>query len=267
MIELSSLTKSYAEAGRERIVFRSLDARLEPGEVVALVGPNGAGKSTIASLIARFWDVDEGTVLVGGVDVRRLPSDLLTRQVAVVFQDYVTYELSAAENIGVGDLPQRNDRGRIQTAARRADIHATLAGLPAGYDSLLTRMYMDNADRDDPDTGVLLSGGQSQRLALARAFFRDQRDMLILDEPSAGLDPEAEADIHDRIRAYRAGQTSLLVSHRLNTIRDADRIVVLQDGLITEQGDHDSLVASGGTYARLFTMQARGYIPGARLGA
>lgn len=240
-------------------VLRGVNLTIPAGKAVALVGLNGAGKSTIVKLLCRLYDPARGRVTWDGVDLRDLDPDALRERIGAVFQDYVSYELSAAENIGVGDLTMLEDRARIEDAARRAGVHDTLAALPSGYDTLLTRMYTDSADRDDPETGVLLSGGQGQRVALARAFLRDRRDLLILDEPSAGLDAEAEAAIHARLREHRQGRTSLLISHRLNTVRDADRIVVLGDGRIVEQGDHGELLDADGEYARLFRLQARGF--------
>jgi ATP-binding cassette subfamily B protein len=238
---------------------RGVDLTIPAGRAVALVGRNGAGKSTLVKLLCRLYDPTHGEITWDGVDLRELDLAALRERIGAVFQDYVEYELSAAENIGLGDLAVLDDRARIEAAARRAGIHDALVALPNGYGTLLTRMYADHADRDDPETGVLLSGGQGQRLALARAFLRDRRDLLILDEPSAGLDAAAEAEIHQRLREHRARETSLLISHRLNTVRDADTIIVLGDGRVVERGDHARLLAAGGEYARLFRLQARGY--------
>ncbi|BCJ34633.1 multidrug ABC transporter permease [Actinocatenispora thailandica] len=240
-------------------VLRGVDLTIPAGSSLALVGLNGAGKSTIVKLLCRLYDPSRGSIHWDGLDLRDLDPDRLRERIGAVFQDFVQYELPARENIGVGDLSVFDDSTRIERAARLAGIHETLAALPAGYDTPLTRMFQDNADRDDPETGVLLSGGQGQRLALARAFLRDRRDLLILDEPSAGLDADAEATVHARIREHRRHRTSLLISHRLNTVRDADRIVVLAGGRLAEQGDHASLIELGGEYARLFALQARGY--------
>jgi ATP-binding cassette, subfamily B, bacterial len=169
------------------------------------------------------------------------------------------YDLSAGDNVGLGSVADLDDREVVETAARRAGVHDTLAGLPRGYATGLTRMFLDSVDGQDPDTGVLLSGGQWQRVALARAFTRADRDLLILDEPSSGPDAEAEADIHRRLAGMRAGRTTLLISHRLGAVRDADRIVVLDGGRVVEQGSHDQLMAARGAYARLFRLQAAGY--------
>ncbi|WP_329101869.1 ABC transporter ATP-binding protein/permease [Micromonospora sp. NBC_01699] len=240
-------------------VLRGVNLRIPHGKAVALVGLNGAGKSTLVKLLCRFYDPTAGAIYWDGIDIKSFrPADLRAR-LGAVFQDYVNYDLTARENIAVGDLTALADEARLAGAARLAGIHDVLESLPRGYDTLLTRMFFSQADRADPETGVLLSGGQWQRLALARAFLRDRRDLLILDEPSAGLDAEAEYELHGRIRQHRDDRTSLLISHRLAAVRDADLIVVLADGVIAEHGDHTALIGRGELYARLFTLQASGY--------
>lgn len=176
----------------------------------------------------------------------------------------MAYDLTVRENIGLGDLNLLHDQAGIEHAARRAGIDRLVASLPRGYDTLLSRMFPQDPDDDGMGddgmgNGVTLSGGQWQRLALARAFLRENRDLLILDEPSSGLDAEAEARIHASIGAYRGDRTSLLVSHRLGTLRDVDRLVVLEDGVVAETGTHAELMERRGVYARLFSLQARGY--------
>lgn len=240
-------------------VLRGVNLTIPHGMAVALVGRNGSGKSTLVKLLCRFYDPTRGEIRWDGTDIRDLPVDELRARIGAVFQDYMSYEFSAADNIAVGDLDAMGDTDRITLAAGRAGVHDTVAQLPRGYQTLLTRSFTTESDKDDPQTGVVLSGGQWQRLALARAFLRDDRDLMILDEPSAGLDAEAEHDIHTRLREIRSGRTSLLISHRLGAVRDADRIVVLADGIVSEQGDHDELLTAGGVYARLFTLQASGY--------
>ena len=240
-------------------VLRGVSLFIPCGRAVALVGRNGAGKSTLVKLLCRFYDHDRGRILWDGTDLRDLDLAGLRDRISAVFQDYMSYELSARENIAVGDLSQPAGEP-LADAARRAGIHDLLCALPNGYGTLLTRTYVDLADKDDPQTGVLLSGGQWQRVALARALLRHGRDLVILDEPNAGLDAEAEHEIHASLREHRDGATSVLISHRLNAVRDADNIVVLADGVVVEQGDHDALMADGGTYARLFSLQARGFI-------
>ncbi|HZN71739.1 MAG TPA: ABC transporter ATP-binding protein [Micromonosporaceae bacterium] len=259
-------------------ILRGISLFIPYGRAVALVGRNGAGKSTIIKLLCRFYDPTYGAITWDGIDIRHMATDQLRARIGVVFQDYMCYDLTAEDNIVVGDLHARHQPDRIQTAAWQADIHQTIEGLPRGYQTMLTRMFaaepdigvessrvgMDDvgpasSDGDSSPTGVVLSGGQWQRLALARAFLRSNRDLMILDEPSAGMDPEAEHDLHNKLRAMRQGSTSLLVSHRLGTIRDADHIIVLADGIIIEQGTHDQLLDLGGMYARLFMLQASGY--------
>ena len=185
----------------------------------------------------------------------------LRQRIGGVFQDYMEYDLSAAENIGLGDLERAGDRAAIERAAGKAGIHDKLASLPRGYDTMLTRTFVGatESENPDPETGVVLSGGQWQRLAIARALLRDERDLLILDEPSAGLDAEAEYEVHRTLRGYRRGRTSLLISHRLGAVRDADTLVVLDGGQVVEQGTHAELMAAGGVYASLFSKQASGY--------
>jgi ATP-binding cassette subfamily B protein len=240
-------------------VLRGVTFSVPHGHAVALVGRNGAGKSTLVKLMCRFYDPDRGRILWDGVDLREMDLAGLRDRMSAVFQDYMTYELSARENIAVGDLNQADADESLAAAARRAGIHDALSALPRGYDTLLTRTYLDLADKENPQTGVLLSGGQWQRVALARALLRGGRDLVMLDEPSSGLDAEAEYEIHSGLRTHRDGRTTILISHRLNAVRDADNIVILADGAITEQGNHGTLMARGGTYARLFSLQARGF--------
>ncbi|KOV84577.1 multidrug ABC transporter permease [Nocardia sp. NRRL S-836] len=256
-VELRDVWFRYADD--QPWVLRGVNLTIPHGQSLALVGLNGAGKSTIVKLLCRFYDPSRGAVLWDGVDLRSMSVDSLRARIGAVFQDYMRYDLTAAENIGLGDVSVMDSRDRVAAAARRAGADDVVSALPRGYDTLLSRMFFDEADRADPETGVLLSGGQWQRLALARAFLRDRRDLMILDEPSSGLDAQAEHEVHASLRRHRAGATSVLVSHRLGAVRDAGVIAVLAGGRVAELGTHDSLIALDGSYARLFRLQASGY--------
>jgi ATP-binding cassette subfamily B protein len=240
-------------------ILRGVSFRIPHGKALAVVGLNGAGKSTLVKLLCRFYDPIRGAILWDGTDLRDIDPAELRGRIGAVFQDYMEYDMTVAENIALGDLTALGDPGRLREAARRAGLHDRLESLPYGYDTLLSRMFFMESDKNDPRTGLDFSGGQWQRLALARAFVRRHCDLMILDEPSAGLDAEAETEIHSSLRQYRAGRTSLLVSHRLGAVRDADLILVLAGGRVLEQGDHAALISTGGEYARLFSLQAAGY--------
>jgi ATP-binding cassette, subfamily B, bacterial len=240
-------------------VLRGAKLSIPHGSSVALIGRNGSGKSTLVKLLCRMYDPQHGQILWDGVDLRDMDPAELRSRIGAAFQDYMTYDLSAAENIGLGDLDQLDDTVAVEKAARRAGVHEKLAGLPRGYETLLTRIFFDGDTTSPDDAGVPLSGGQWQRLALARAYLRGQRDLLILDEPSSGLDAEAEYEIHSGLRTARRGRTSLLISHRLGAVRDADVLVVLDEGRAVESGTHSELLETGGVYAQLFGLQAQGY--------
>lgn len=242
-------------------VLQGVNMVIPAGTSAALIGLNGAGKSTLVKLLCRLYDPDRGTILWDGTDIAQLAPAELRARIGTVFQDYMAYDLTATENIGVGDLARLADPDRIAAAASHAGIHDKITKLPNGYGTMLSRIFFDR-DADDPEAGVILSGGEWQRLALARGLMRDDRDLLILDEPSSGLDAEAEHAIHQRLCQLRAGRTTLLISHRLGSVRDADMIYVLADGQIAEQGSHAALMAAGGEYHRLFTLQASGYADG-----
>ncbi|WP_223179256.1 ABC transporter ATP-binding protein [Streptomyces griseicoloratus] len=260
-IELRDVWFRYSD--RHPWVLRGVNLTIPHGSSTALVGLNGSGKTTLVKLLCRFYDPTRGAILWDGVDLREVDPAALRDRITAVFQDFVQYDLTAAENIALGDLGALDDEEQIVSAARRAGAHDTLEELPKGYRTPLTRTFFMEGDKDDPESGVLLSGGQSQRLALARAFLRGTRDLMILDEPSARLDAEAEYEIHAAIARHRRGRTSLLISHRMGSLRNADVIVVLSGGRIVERGDHARLLADGGEYARLFALQATGYLPDA----
>lgn len=233
---------------------RGVNLTIPFGQSVALVGLNGAGKSTLVKLLCRFYDPTRGAVLWDGVDLRSLRVDELRSRVSAIFQDFMSYDLSASQNISIVDA----ELPRIRAAAQLSGIDDKLASLPRGYDTMLTRSFFQ--EPESADDGVILSGGEWQRVALARAFLREAPDLLIMDEPSSGLDPAAEYEIQSAARRHRGARTSLLISHRLNTLRDADTIAVLADGAIVEQGDHATLLAAGGRYADLFAKQSAGYV-------
>ena len=240
-------------------VLRGVNLVLPADGCTAVVGLNGAGKTTLVKLLCRLYDPTRGAVLWDGVDLRELDPVQLRRRIRAVFQDAVPYDLTARENIAIGDLTALDDPARIEAAARRAGVHEVLDRLPNGYDTLLTRLFFSEDDRADPSTGVVLSGGQWQRLAIARGLLLEQPDLLVLDEPSSALDAQAEHEVHSRLREHRQGRASLLISHRLGVLREADLIVVLSDGRIAERGTHDELLALDDAYARLFNLQASGY--------
>jgi len=235
--------------GAERWAVRHLSFSLPAGEVLALVGENGAGKTTLVKLIARLYDPDEGRILLDGHDLREYDLFALRGNIGVIFQDFVRYHLTAAENIAVGRIDAREDRPRIVAAAKRSLADEVVAKLPQGYDQVIGKRFR---------TGVDLSGGEWQKIAIARAYMRDAQ-VLILDEPTAALDARAEFEVFQRFKELSRGKTAVLISHRFSSVRMADRIVVLADGGIEASGTHDELIAQGGRYAELFELQAAGY--------
>ncbi|WP_117210544.1 ABC transporter ATP-binding protein [Allorhizocola rhizosphaerae] len=253
-IELQDVWFRYHESGPW--VLRGVTMAIPAGHAVGLVGYNGAGKSTLVKLLCRFYDPERGRITWDGKDIRSFSVAALRRRLGATFQDFQVYDLPAAENIGIGDLDRFDDREAIRRAARLCDLDDTLQSLPKGYDTLLSRVFF--AD-EGMENGVALSGGQNQRLALARALLRDRADVLILDEPSSGLDAHAEHQLHQVLYEHSAERTCLLISHRLGAMRAADAIAVLADGVIVELGSHDELMSRDGAYAELFTLQAASY--------
>jgi ATP-binding cassette subfamily B protein len=239
----------YRYPGADRWAVRHLSLTIAAGEVVALVGENGAGKTTIVKLLSRLYDPSEGRILLDGRDLRAYDLDELRSRIGVIFQDFLRFDLSAAENIAVGRVEARDDERRIAEAASRALADVVVAKLPAGYGQRLGRRFED---------GVDLSGGEWQKIAIARAYMRDA-EVLILDEPTAALDARAEAEVFQRFGDLSAGRTAILISHRFSTVRRADRIIVLSDGRVLEAGSHADLLAARGRYAELFELQASGY--------
>jgi len=235
--------------GAERWAVRHLSFTLRAGEVLALVGENGAGKTTLVKLLSRLYDPDEGRILLDGRDLREYDLFALRSSIGVIFQDFVRFHLSAADNIAVGRIEARGDRARIEEAARRSLADEVVAKLPGGYEQLIGRRFR---------TGVDLSGGEWQKIAIARAYMRDAQ-VMILDEPTAALDARAEYEVFQRFKELSEGRTALLISHRFSSVRMADRIVVLADGKVEDIGTHQELLARGGRYKELFELQAAGY--------
>lgn len=241
---------SFTYPGAADPALDGVSFEIRPGETVAVVGRNGAGKSTLFKLLCRLYDPTGGRILLDGVDIREYDPVELRRQISAMFQDYVTYQGTAAENIGLGDLTHLVDRERIETSAKRAGADERIERLPNGYDSPLGRWF---------DQGVSLSGGEWQKIALARAFLREA-PILILDEPTSALDAQAEHDLFSRLRELSEGRTTLYISHRFSTVRQAERILLLEHGKVAEYGTHDELMAAEGGYAELFTLQAAAYL-------
>jgi ATP-binding cassette, subfamily B, bacterial len=237
--------------GRDEWALRHITLAIPPKQSLALVGHNGAGKSTLIKLLCGFYQPSEGRILLDGRDLHAWDEAALHRRISAVFQDFGQYHFSLRENVGFGDLPHLMEEAQVRRAVERGGAQAVVAELPKGLDTQLGRWFVD---------GVELSGGQWQKIALARAFMREEADILILDEPTAALDAEAEKAVFDRFRTLSRERTSLLISHRFPTVRMADRIVVIEQGQIVEQGSHDELVQAGGRYAQLFALQAEGYL-------
>jgi len=235
--------------GADRWALRGLSFELHAGEVLALVGENGAGKTTLVKLLARLYDPDEGRILLDGRDLRDYDLDDLRANTGVIFQDFVRYHLTAAENIGVGLIDAMGDLDRIALSARKGMADEVVAALPKGYDQIIGRRFKE---------GVDLSGGQWQKIAIARAYMRDAQ-VMILDEPTAALDARSEFEVFERFKELSDGKTAVLISHRFSSVRMADRILVLADGKVEASGTHEQLMAQGGRYAELFELQAAGY--------
>jgi ATP-binding cassette subfamily B protein len=235
--------------GAERWAVRHLNFTLHPREVLALVGENGAGKTTVVKLLARLYDPDEGRIFLDGRDLREYDLAELRSNIGVIFQDFVRYHLSAADNIAVGRIEARDDRVRIVDAAHRSLADEVVAKLPEGYDQVIGRLFRG---------GIDLSGGEWQKIAIARAYMRDA-PVLILDEPTAALDARSEYEVFKRFKELASDKTAVLISHRFSSVRMADRIVVLAEGTIEAIGTHEELLRQNGRYAELFELQAAGY--------
>jgi ATP-binding cassette subfamily B protein len=240
---------SFRYPGRDTDALTDVGFRIAPGETVAVVGRNGAGKSTLIKLVTRLYDPTEGRILLDGIDLRELEPAAVRRLIGGMFQDYVTYQATAAENIGLGELDRFEDREAVEAAARKAGADSLLDRLADGWDTPLGKWF---------DGGVELSGGEWQKVALGRAFMRDAR-ILLLDEPTSALDAQAEFELFARLRSLASGRTAIYISHRFSTVRQADRILFLEHGRLIEQGTHVELMALNGRYAHLFALQAAAY--------
>jgi ATP-binding cassette, subfamily B, bacterial len=240
---------SFRYPGTERAVVDHLNVTLNPGERVALIGENGEGKTTIVKLMTRLYDPTEGQVLLDGVDLREYSLEDLYKEIGVIFQDFMRYEMTARENIATGRIEELGATDAIVKAAHKSLADTVIAKLPHGYEQMLGRRFV---------SGVDLSGGEWQKLALARAYLRDAQ-VLILDEPTAALDARSEFEVFERFAELTEGKMSLFISHRFSTVRMADRIIVLANGRIAEDGDHRQLMALGGRYAEMFELQAASY--------
>ena len=240
---------SFRYPGSDVDVLRDINLHIHPGERIALVGLNGAGKTTLIKLLTRLYDPTEGQVLLDGVDLRQYDLASLHQRFGVIFQDFVRYQFTVRENIGFGQVDALDDFARIRDAADRGGAGSVIGSLPQGYDTMLGRRW---------EKGQELSGGQWQKIALARAFMR-KAEVLVLDEPTSALDAEAEYEVFRRFGKLMAGRIAVLISHRFSTVRRADRIVVLSAGKIVELGSHAELIQLDGAYARLFNLQAEGY--------
>jgi ATP-binding cassette subfamily B protein len=241
---------SFRYPGQQRMIFDGLDLTLPVGRCTAIVGVNGAGKTTLVKLLARLYEPTSGTIRLNGVDIRSYPVEVWRAKLAVIFQDFAQYEMSAAENITFGAIAHRDDRDGIRSVIEAVGLQEMLDGLPRGIDTPLARHLTDGTD---------LSGGQWQRIALARALFafRHGASVLVLDEPTASLDVRAEASFFGEFTEVTRGATTLLISHRFSTVRQADLIVVLEHGRVTERGSHAELMAGNARYAHLFRLQAQ----------
>jgi len=240
---------SFAYPGSPRLILNRLNFHLHPGERVALIGENGQGKTTIVKLITRLYDPTEGQILLDGVDLREYNLEDLYREIGVIFQDFMRYEMTARENIAVGRVDQLDNVESLQLAAQKSLADQVVEKLPLRYEQMLGRRF---------DGGVDLSGGEWQKIALARAYLREAQ-LLILDEPTAALDARSEFEVFQRFAELTTGKMALFISHRFSTVRMADRIVVLENGQIAEEGSHDQLASMGGRYAEMFELQASSY--------
>lgn len=240
---------SFQYPSGDRKVLEDINLIVRPGELVALVGENGSGKTTLIKLLCRLYDPTKGRITLDGTDLRQFATEALRREVSVIFQDYAHYHLTARENIWLGNTSLAPHDERVEQTARLAGAHECLARLPRGYDTILGKWF---------DQGEELSVGEWQKVALARAFLR-AAPIIVLDEPTSAMDAKAEYEVFKRFHQLAKGRAAILISHRLSTVRMADRIYVLEGGKIIESGAHNELVYNRGAYAQLFETQAQNY--------
>lgn len=246
-IEFRNVSFRYPRS--DRYILKNLSCSLQPGETTALVGENGTGKTTLVKLMVRFYDPTEGRILLDGRDLRDYDLDSLRRQMGIIFQDFVRFDLTARENIGIGQVELADDLERVKGAAEMGGAQSIIDRLPRKFDNMLGRRF---------EGGVDLSGGEWQKIALSRAFMRDAQ-ILILDEPTAALDALAEYEIYRRFAELTGGKTTLFISHRFSTVRMATHILLVGDGMLKEEGTHDELIALNGQYTRMYNRQAERY--------
>jgi ATP-binding cassette subfamily B protein len=247
-VRFESVGFSYPGASEPALTDISL--HLRPGSSLALVGENGSGKTTLIKLLTRLYEPTSGRILLDGLDLREWNATKLRERIGVIFQDFARYQLPVGENVGAGDEKSFEDESRWREAARKGQAAEFIERLPQGYQTQLGKWFKDGRE---------LSGGQWQKVALSRAFMRTTADVLVLDEPTAAMDARAEAEVFEHFRRLASDRITILISHRFSTVRMADQIVVLDQGRIVERGSHEELMRLGGTYASLFTLQAKGY--------
>ena len=242
---------SFTYPGADAPTLHDINLHIRPGESLALVGQNGSGKTTLIKLLTRLYAPDQGRILLDGLDLAQWNENALRQRIGVIFQDFARYQMLVGENVGAGDVTRFEDRERWREASDKGMASAFIDSLPQGFETQLGKWFKDGRE---------LSGGQWQKIALARAFMREQADILVLDEPTAAMDAQAEATIFEHFSAMSSQRIVILISHRFSTVRMADQIVVIQDGRIIEHGNHAQLLAQSGHYAHLFALQAKGYL-------
>ena len=247
-IRFENVTFTYP--GSTKPALRNISFHLQPGEKLAIVGENGSGKTTLIKLLTRLYNPDSGRILLDGLNLQEWDVDVLRERIGVIFQNFVRYQFTVGENIGVGDVRRLEEKERWETAAEKGMAKSFINNLPNRFDAQLGKWFKD---------GQELSGGQWQKIALSRAFMRDKADVLVLDEPTSAIDPQAEFEVFQRLKMLTQNQMVFLISHRFSTVRMADKILVIDNGKVVEEGSHQELLGAKGIYAKLFSLQAAGY--------